>query len=49
MSQRNDQESLAAVQRDYRNDSGAGVSTEEDSGDLLVANLRAFSLASRCS
>jgi hypothetical protein len=36
---RNDQGSLLTVRRDYRNDSGAGVSTE-DSSDLLLANLR---------
>jgi hypothetical protein len=34
----NDLASLAAFGPDYRNDSGAGVSTE-DSSDLLVANL----------
>jgi hypothetical protein len=38
----NDQGSLAAVRPDYRNDSGAGVSTE-GSSDLLVANLRSRS------
>src|SRR5438552_4133956 len=42
----NDEGSLAAVRPDYRNGSGAGVSTD-NSSDLLVANTRAVLTPSR--